>query len=41
MRRFETVFPACGSANSAIELNISELVEVQIQGWVDVCRLVE
>ena len=25
LRRFETVFPACGSSNSAIELTLSEL----------------
>ena len=25
LRRFETVFPACGSSNNAIELTISEL----------------
>ena len=40
MRRFETVFPACGSANSAIELTPEEL-ERCAQGftaWVDLCK---
>ena len=40
LRRFETVFPACGSANSAIELTPEELEHVaqNCQGWVDVCK---
>ena len=38
MKRFQTVFPACGSGNSAIELTMSELEEYsQSSGWVDVC----
>ena len=39
LRRFETVFPACGSNNSAIELTIPELEAASryIQ-WVDVCK---
>ncbi len=42
LKRFETVFPACGSSNSAIELTIPELDEFAgSRGWVDVCRLVE
>ncbi len=42
LKRFETVFPACGSANSAIELTISELERhANSEGWVDVCKLVE
>lgn len=42
LRRFETVFPACGSGNSAIELTIAEL-EKYTRGaqWVDVCRGIE
>ncbi len=37
--RFDTVFPACGSANSAIELTCAQLEAVsQAQGWVDVCK---
>ena len=39
LRRFETVFPACGSANSAIELTIPELEKYAAPaGWVDVCK---
>ena len=39
LRRFESVFPACGSANSSIELTLPELEECSgSQGWVDVCR---
>ena len=39
LRRFETVFPACGSSNSAIELTIPELEEYAApRGWVDVCK---
>jgi prolyl-tRNA editing enzyme YbaK/EbsC (Cys-tRNA(Pro) deacylase) len=39
MKRFETVFPACGSANSAIELTPSELEKyAQTTLWVDVCK---
>ena len=39
LRRFETVFPACGSANSAIELSIPELERcTRSEGWVDVCK---
>lgn len=40
LRRFETVFPACGSSNSAIELTIPELEKYsQFEKWVDVCTL--
>ncbi len=39
LRRFETVFPACGSGNSAIELNMAELERYSnAVAWVDVCR---
>ena len=39
LRRFETVFPACGSSNSAIELTIPELEKYSCHaGWVDVCK---
>ena len=40
LRRFDTVFPACGSSNSAIELTCEELEQVaeNCQGWVDVCK---
>ena len=40
LQRFETVYPACGSANSAIALSPTRLAEVSqnFQGWVDVCK---
>ena len=39
LKRFETVFPAAGSANSAIELTIPELEQYsKANGWVDVCK---
>ena len=39
LRRFETVFPACGSSNSAIELTIPELERYSgYESWVDVCK---
>lgn len=42
LKRFETVFPAVGSANSAIELNLDELFRYsKALGWVDVCKLPE
>ena len=40
LKRFETVFPACGSSNSAIELTISELEKYSnFVSWIDVCKL--
>ena len=39
LRRFETVFPACGSSNSAIELSLSELETCSgFREWIDVCK---
>ena len=38
LRRFETVYPACGSSNSAIELTIPELEKYSGGEWVDVCK---
>ena len=39
LKRFETVFPACGSSNSAIELSIPELEQHSgMKGWIDVCK---
>lgn len=39
LKRFETVFPACGSSNSAIELTIEELERYSgSPAWVDVCK---
>ena len=39
LKRFETVFPACGSSNSAIELTIPELEKYSgFKEWIDVCK---
>ena len=39
LRRYETVFPACGSSNSSIELSLDELTEYsEARGWTDVCK---
>ena len=40
LKRFDTVYPACGSANSAIGLAIAELERYAAPvAWVDVCKL--
>lgn len=43
LKRFRTVFPACGSSNSAIELAPVELAEYasNFMGWADVCKSAE
>lgn len=42
LKRFTTVFPACGSGNSAIELTIPEMEQYSgFTEWVDVCKLRE
>lgn len=39
LKRLEYVFPACGSSNSAVKLNIQELEKASIYlKWVDVCK---
>ena len=39
LKRFETVFPACGSSNSAIELSCDELFRYSdAEKWIDVCK---
>lgn len=40
LKKFDTVFPACGSANSAIELNIEEMEKYSnFSKWVDVTKI--
>ena len=40
LKKYETVFPACGSSNSAIELTIPQLEQLaKPVCWVDVCKL--
>lgn len=42
LKRFETVFPACGNSNSAIELTIPQLEKLSgFIKWVDICKLPE
>lgn len=42
LKRFTTVFPAVGSASSAIELNLEELFKYsKAIEWIDVCKLPE
>lgn len=39
LQRFETVFPACGSSNSAIEMTLPELARYSGSlAWIDVCK---
>ena len=39
LKRFESVFPACGSNNSAIELTLPELEKLSAyKQWIDVCK---
>lgn len=39
LKRFETVFPACGSSNSAIEMTLEELqLYSNSLAWIDVCK---
>ena len=40
LRRFQDVYPACGSPNSAIRLSLQELEEHSgFLNWVDVCKI--
>lgn len=42
LKRFTTVFPACGNSNSCIELTIEELEKCSnYTEWIDVCSVVE
>lgn len=42
LKRFTTVFPACGSGNSAIELTIPEMEQCSgYKKWIDVCKMKE
>ncbi|MBP3696256.1 MAG: YbaK/EbsC family protein [Clostridia bacterium] len=42
LKRFESVFPAAGSAGSAVRLSCEELFESsQAAEWVDVCKIPE
>jgi prolyl-tRNA editing enzyme YbaK/EbsC (Cys-tRNA(Pro) deacylase) len=40
LRRFETVFPACGSSNSAVEMSCDELFTYsKAREWINVCKI--
>ncbi len=40
LKRFNSVFPACGSANSTIELTMEELEKYsRPKQWIDVCKI--
>lgn len=40
LKRFETVYPACGSSNSCLKLTIAELEELSCYcEWIDVCKI--
>ena len=40
LKRFETVYPAAGTYDSAVELSLSELETCSLsKGWIDVCQL--
>ena len=42
LKRFEKVYPACGSANSAVELTPEELEQLSgSKAWIDVCKIPE
>ncbi len=42
LKKYVTVFPACGSSNSAIELTMKELEKYSLcKEWIDVCKLKE
>ena len=39
LKRFDVVYPACGSGNSAVKLGVDELEQIAgSTGWVDVCK---
>ena len=42
LKRFDTVFPACGSSNSAIEVTLDELEKYsKYKEWIDVTKSME
>ena len=42
LKRFEKIYPACGSSNSAVELTPEELEQLSgSKGWIEVCRIPE
>ena len=41
LKRFDSVYPACGSASSAVRLSPDELQELSGGEWVEVCKVAE
>ncbi len=42
LKRFDVVYPACGSSNSAVQLSCDELEKAsESAGWIDVCKMKE
>lgn len=42
LKRFDHVYPACGSSNSAIKLSIAQLEQISgFDCWIDVCKVTE
>ena len=42
LQKYEIVYPACGSSNSAVKLTIKELEDASnYQKWIDVCKKIE
>lgn len=42
LKRFDKVYPACGSSNSAVELKVEELFELSnAKKYIDVCKIIE
>jgi len=43
LKRFDVIYPACGSSNSAIELTVEKLSKIaeNFNGFVDVCKLID
>ena len=41
LKRFDVVYPACGSSNSAVKLTLDELEKASnCNKWIDVCKLI-
>ena len=39
LKRFVTVYPACGSSNSAVKLTLEELEKTsKYKKWIDICK---
>ena len=41
LKRFETIYPACGSSNSVVKLSLKELEQISnYEKWIDVCKII-